>query len=323
MGARTKPIRRYNVSRWARGAALAVRSANKIRRSYTRTTQLRKQTAVRPITGENDITFSYRRKRMPRRRRRGWVKFVRKTQAVIQKQIAPCVEIRHRAETMVSSANKQATSHIHTALGVNGGAHFEDVRSVWQRVQQIATEGGTQNFDHNRFMITGWMLETQVVNESESTAFVDLYYWRSKKLLPSASATTTITSFYGDMAGRMETIYPSGGSALSMTDYGWTPFQAPSAATAITISKKVRVKLAPGGVTQIETRSGKNYRLNYDFQQAYANMYGTCGVFMIGYGTPSITNTAADPVTLRLSTNMNITYRLLKGSVSGAGENAL
>lgn len=259
---------------------------------------------------------------MPARRRRGWVRFQRKTKAVLSKSLAPSFLVLLRGETKTSLSNKQEYYQGHSVLGMASGlTAFQDGRAVLDRVADIAAG---QPYQPDRFIVSGWMCETQVVNNGATTAYIDMYYYRCKKDVP--------VPFFGNSFGSPAAVWdvgnsvmggnaPVGGSTIDKFDYGVTPFNNSFFAKYIQITRKVRVKLGPGGVTQVETRSGKNYFISWEDNSGKAmSKYKTEGIFMVYYGTPAPTiDTVAQPVTLSFSTNVNYTYRMLQAAAVTGG----
>lgn len=292
--------------------------------SRTRTSTSRTSTNPPPITGEHDSRTVYRKRRMPGRRRRRWVSFVRRTQAVISKALSPSFLIRTRAATVTTSANKQNWYQGHCVLGyASADSEFTDVAALRDRVGIIATNGTGTGILPDRFIVTGYMVETQVSNTGTTTAYIDMYYWRTKRNVPSTIKGFTFSSPIAVWQAALQDMQPNVpvlGSTLDPSDYGNTPFQSTNFAKYVSIWKKVRVKLGPGGVTQVEQRSGRNRFINAEFMEPYSLLGGTTeGILMITYGTPSATNQYADPVTLCFSTNVNYTYRVLMAATTTGG----
>lgn len=308
---------------FANGAYQGYQTARAIKRARTNsrtnsTRQLRSDPF--PITGENDASRTYRRKPMPRRKRRAWVKFTKRVGAVQLKNVGSNYLVLTRTQTLTADANKQTATGIHTALGLNSASRFCN-----DMAQISAMAGGVSNQSAypNKFVVSGWMMETQIKNDSASQVYIDLYYWRCTKRVPrvidglDTDASALVTAGLGDLVPAN----PTGGSSLDIADYGVTPFQSPQFYKSCKVYKKLRVKLAVGGVTQIETRSGRNYFRNYGIDEDYGMDRCTEGVLMFTYGTPSATNATSDPVTLRLSTNVNYTYKVLLANRMGGGTN--
>lgn len=312
----------YGPNRYARAAGSLVSTAMRFRGfgSRTGTRSGRKRAAPFPITGESDARAVYRRKRMPAVRRRRWVRFTKRTKAVISKTVAPSFLVRLRGATITSGVNKQEFYQGHNAMGINS-AHtdFQDVLVLLDQVQAL----GGSTFQPDRFLVTGWMCETQVVNSGVTTAYIDMYYYRTKKDVPNpfqGNAFGSPAAVWDVGNGTIQGVHPLGGSTLDKFDYGLTPFNNSIFAKYLQVTRKVRVKLSPGGVTQVETRSGKNYFLAWeDLQGKAMAKWKTEGIFMVFYGTPSALDPVAQPVTLSFSTNVNYTYRLIQSSAVTGG----
>jgi len=319
---RSMPQRR-NIRKYARGLYTAASTGYRIARSYSGTQTKRLDYKPAPITGENDSRRTYTRRPMPRRRKRAWVKFTKKTNAANLKHIGSNFFILTRQDLMASAVNKQATSDIHTCLGLFGSSYCRDIQAIAARVE--ARESPATSARHLKFVITGWMAETQIHNESGETAYVDMYYWKCKKKVPrvvnevpDVSPNIVFEQGLADLA----TNAPLGGSSLNRFDYGVTPFQSPFWSQNITVTRKVRVKLSAGGVTQVETRSGRNYHRFWGHDEDYAMDTCTEGIYMIAYGIPTALAPTAQAISLRLSTNINYTYKVLEGNVMTGATNA-
>ncbi|QDJ95210.1 capsid protein [Capybara virus 2_cap1_255] len=310
----------------ARASGYAVRSAyNSFKsRSANSTNQSRRQlqSAPAPITGFEDARTTYTYKRMPRRKKRAWRKFVKRSRAVTLGLSAPNFLVITRQYNLTSTANKQGYTDIHTVLGCAGSTTCSDIQQLASRVQAVT---GAANIDQ-KFAITGWLAETQVINTSATPVYLDLYYWRCHKAVPNfvAGLPGSVNRLYQqglvDLAGNA----PVGGSTLDGNDYGVTPYQCPLFSGHLKIYRKTRVKLsANGGLTQIETRSGKNYFRNFDVDVNLAMDENTTqGIFMIVYGAPSSMNPTAEATNLYLSTNINYTYKIIQRNIITGGTTA-
>lgn len=262
-----------------------------------------------PLTGENDRGVVYRRKRMPARRRKNWVRFKRKVQSVVLGATAKKYAVLRRPFTILSAANFQNSVQYHTAMGLNGEVDtFNDVSVLFDAaVTENLVDAGLKA--SGKLHISGWMVETQVVNESVTTAYVDMYYWRCKKNVPSTlgGINQILEEGFADMG-------TLGAVPVARETYGVTPFQCNQFTNYIRVWKKVRVKLAAGGVTQVETRSGKNYRKTWGIAEDLAMDRDTEGIYMMFYGTPGVVNQTAEPIRLRFVTNKTYTISWFKDS---------
>jgi len=298
-------------------------------RSGRSSNQSRAKSNPAPVTGESDWRSVYRRRRFPRQRRRRWVSFVRKTQAVIDKSFSPSFFVATRAATVDTTSNHQSTASIHTILGGNNSSVQEgyDIGRIHSLVDNFGSEGQDVEWDPERFRVTGWLAETQIVNASPWTVYVDAYYWRTKRDLPVLSGTDGAS--FGLFLNRQmaDTIpnFPTAGSAVDIDDYGVTPYQNARFAKNFTIYKKTRMKLGGGSTAQIEQRSGRNYFFDWKWDRQRGFRAGvTEGIFFIVYGTPgldeaNVFHDLARPSEVHFASNVNYTYRVVRSAVSTAG----
>jgi len=257
------------------------------------------------IGTQHDVSFVYKKRRMPRRRRRAWVKFTRKVKAVNLKNTAQHHNVFLRNGAFTSVADKQGFVQVHTAMGLNGDADTNDV----SRLLDLAVASARiLKKDAGRIIVSGWMVETQVSNVGTVGGYVDLYYWRCKSKVPAA--LPSVADVWVNGLSDLDTLFPVGGSPLDIQDYGVTPFQSPNFSRLVNVYMKKRIFLAPGGVTQVETRSGKNYYRNYSVDEEYSMDKCTEGILMVTYGTPTVAFPVASPMSLRVSTNKSYTWRI-------------
>lgn len=275
-----------------------------------------------PITGENDWRRVYRRKRMPFRRRRRWVRFKRQVTAVIDKQLASKFNVFTRGENFTSANNQQTVISNHTVLGSNGSSpHTNDISDlvkIAQGTMPLETTDPSTNLDAWRIKVTGWMIESSITNNSDYPIYIDMYYWRTKRDVPSTIGN--ISALFTESLSDVSRNTGVAANALAATDYGVTPFQGTQFAKNVQVWRKQRVKLAAGGTTQIEQRSGKNYMFDFGFCEHYSMIRrGTEGIMMVMYGSPDPTFVLARSASITMSTNVNYTWKvMLSGRISGA-----
>lgn len=272
-----------------------------------------------PITGESDWRRTYRRKRMPRRRRRRWVRFSRKVRHIILKQVAPQFNVVLRQENVTSLSGQQGSSHVHTILGAAGDGFTSDISFLTDRALELAiTNGVSPAKDNLRIHVSGWMAETQITNNLTYPIYVDCYYWKAKRDLPNGinSVESLWEESLADVAAQLASVPPAI-TPLSTNDYGVTPFQGTQFAKTVRVWKKIRVKLAGGSTTQIEQRSGRDYRRSWSFDEHYSLVRNcTEGILFVQYGTPSNSVIEGDGIAratdLSYSTNINYTWRMVQ-----------
>lgn len=299
-----------------------------MRRSFTRTKSSRMSSNPAPITGESDWRKVYTRRPMPRRRRKRWVSFKRKVAHVVQHQVAPKFQVFTRSVSTSAAENTQNVVLLHTVLGGNGSSpETNDVRELVERAQaimppEVVTPASI--LTPWRIHVTGWMIETQVTNRETYPIYIDMYYWRTKKDTPVELAN--VYALWEDSVADVVQNDPSIGGQIAIGDYGVTPFQGVQLAKHIQIWRKQRVKLAGGSTTQVEQRSGRNYRFDYSVVEHYSLLRrATEGILMVFYGSPGIYGVVptlaalSRPAIVDVSTNVNYTWRVISsGKTSGA-----
>lgn len=304
------------VAQWGRaglGAASAAANAYSASRSFTNQRRNVKH-APGPITGESDYRSVYRRKPMPRRRRRRWVRFTRKVKAVAEKQVAPQFQVLRRDVISASSPDAQNATSVFTVLGSNGIAEADDIFDMMTSAFNMAGTTGLTGATvaGTRIHISGWMAECMINNNTTTTTYIDCYYWRAKKDIPVSysSINNLVQTGFAQIA--QTTVGPTTPNALDIQDYGVTPFQCPLFSQAVQVYKKTRIKLGPNGTAQLELRSGKNHYRKWSYDSAYAFLRGVSeGIYFIHYGTPGTGSPGrrSGATNLTFSVNVNYTWR--------------
>lgn len=312
---RGSPYSTKSWSRYGAGIATAAKTGFKAYRNFTKQ-NAGKSSNPGPITGESDWRSVYKRRPYPRGRRRKWVSFVRKTKSVIAKSLAPSFLVRTRTGPVTTVVGKQGWTGIHTILGGYGGTDSTDLSAIQALVGNF-TPAAAVTLDPDRFTVSGYLAETQILNEGTTTVYVDCYYWRCKRNCP-LTVDGIMGAFAQDLSSQVPN-FPSGGSSLDVADYGVTPFQTQGIfPKSVQIWKKTRMKLSPGGTAQLETRSGKNYYRNREYDKYFSLIAGvTHGIMFCQYGVPTAGGVSA--TSLRYLTNVNYTYRVQQVSTSTGG----
>lgn len=283
--------------------------------SNTETKKLR--SAPFPITGENDAKGLYRYKRMPRWKRKPWRRFKKKVQHVVSGMMGSKFTIIRRTVRGTITPNAQGVFITHNAMSLNGtDQSFRDLSYLFTSADTTNPE--SENKRSMKLIVSGWLCETQIRNTHESnTCYVDMYYYRFKKAVPAGQGNpydiwlNAATNDVDPVTGNPKPLPAA---------YGMTPYQTPGFGQMIRIWKKVRVKIAPGGVAQVETRSGKNYYRQWTTDEEYCGDKCTEGIMFVVYG--AVTNGAAPeysgPASVQFSTNVNYTWKYVENNIYNA-----
>lgn len=297
----------------------------------------RAKSTPRATTFQNDVSLSYRRRPMPRVRKRRYMSFVRRTKAIIAKSVAASFLLVNRYQNAPSAVNKQWNydGHIvnfaHLQLGAVMPAleNPDDILKIHARVVANAADA----YASDRFVITGWTATTVVTNTwvsaTEPTGtIVEAYYWRAKRDAPLEfmDPTTDYSSTFGGIwtasTRFLVPSVPSGGSSLEVADLGLTPFQGSVLAKYITIYKKTRTMIDGGKTAVFEQRSSKDTYINMPQIKSNGLLGGkTEGIFFVYRGVPNGFGQAR-AAQMSFSTSIGYTYRLLQLATSFGGENA-
>lgn len=274
-----------------------------------------RQSAPGPITGETDWRTTYRRKPFPRRRKKRWIKFSKRVKAVIGKGQASKFAVLTSYLSSSANVNLQNYNANHTVLGSNGSTNVcDDLSVLFTEALKYAQESNPAVTRASlKLLVTGWMCETQIKNNSDtSTCYVDMYYWKCKRDVGQSVSCDDVGQLWTTGFTDIRFMGGVGQTSLSTGDYGVTPFQCPLFTKHVKVYKKTRVKLGPGGTCQIETRSGKNYMRSWSIDQRKTMLANvTEGVFFIHYGIPAAPSTLCTASEIICSTNKNITWKVV------------
>jgi len=315
-----------------------VQAGVKAYRSFNKWSQSRgkEKHAPAPITGESDFRNVYKRKPMPARRRKRWVRFTRQVNHVVEKAVQPNYLVITEAYVMgTATAGKQSAGWA-SLYGVNSttdNVDFIDIRRIFQRAAGVSGASATEM--NRRAHISGALMEVSLYNNAITTCYVDCYYWRCKRDCATEGTVPAGPGGIGYNLGDVNDLVtaglsqltaniPAGGSTLDIGDYGVTPFQSPVFSRHCQVWKKTRIKLAPGGTAQLELRDGKNYWLNWQYVVNFLmRRRMTQGIYFIVYGAPVAPGFASSASSVNISVNKNYTWRRVQDSLSTGGATQL
>lgn len=199
-------------------------------RSYTMTKRKRARSGL-GVTTQHDKQVVYRKRRMPRRRRRGWKRFARKVNAVSEKDLGSRTVLRNDLVNITTNMDTAAES-AHTRWyfmlygATSGTAYYNDLSEIGQDTD-LGTTGKAifksgvldLTFRNNSFRAVGSVnppitLEVDVYELSVGTVLGDNAANLGQVMSEGSTETATI---------------PGQSTALVGTQRGWTPWDFPSA----------------------------------------------------------------------------------------------
>lgn len=249
-------------------------------KSLSKTKYKRKGTSGIVTTTQYDAKTQYIKKRMPRRQRARWKKFVYKTRAVTNKSKGTKTVVQNSSCTAgtFSTAQNWCAAHLYAkgnAVGIGYESGNNDISNI---------ENGDANIEGNtKVMFKSAVLDITLRNVSTTYGMecdiYDMVYGRD-------SRSPSLGDLFTAAQNVTPTITPDGGWAynnpLTITSRGTTPFDLPELIknNKIKILSKRKVFLPAGATTTYQIRDPKNRILKgLDWQDN------------VGYIIPGVTRT--------------------------------
>lgn len=195
----------------------------------------------------------YKKKRMPRRKRKQWVKFTKKVRAVFNKEMSCQTILRREVGTASAAINTQNffNAMLFPADGVV--ASMNDLVEIKKSLAGTAAVG-----DKSKFRIESGVLDLaiQAKATNTNTLYADVYSIVARKDLPS-SMYTSPTNMFANLTSE-STVDLEGDTRIAPTDIGSTPFSMPLFCQYWKILSKKTITMTPGQVAEMQLRDSKN-----------------------------------------------------------------
>lgn len=234
-------------------------------RSSSRTQNSRKQGgAARITTQQFDVKRVYRRKRMPRRKRRRWVRFKRKVDAVQFSGLGMQSVVFNSADYITAAVGAQGVGSVclYGLRGVSGtGGGVLMGQNDLYMIKSNAGYTNTQKIAFRSAVLDITCKNEPIDSEDSGTQLeVDLYEYVWRKGRPMESQSTA----YGSGLSALQTGFtdqPTLGSAaaLAVTTRGVTPFQCPEGMSYLKILKKTKFFVPVAGTFTYQLRQPRNF----------------------------------------------------------------
>lgn len=246
-----------NAFRKAGRFAIAAAQAYKRSRSYTKTQNSKKVTAGVGITRQHDAQVVYRKRYMPKYKKRPWAKFVKKVKAVQLSSLGKRTFVLNDTDTLANVANQQ-TWNLHLLYGKNGdttGTSSYGIADLRRVTDSFAGTSLATTNNNYKIQFHSAILDITIQN-SDATAIVecDVYHVKFWKSPPDLRPSSSV--------GKAENATSTGtlGSSLELTDRGVTPFDLPMflSNTGCKILKKTKYFIAPTDCVTYQIRDARN-----------------------------------------------------------------
>lgn len=270
---------RSNIQNMARRG---IRSARRFVRSR-RTNNLRGRNATRNftsgsgVTGQYDRTRQYRKKYMPRRKKRIWKRWIRRVNAINEKELGSRTYL---VNNQIQCTLTDSTKHICLTLALYGSGSsspwLNDLRNVHnlENSGDPTQAGGDMTFETTKYLFQSGILDITVRNTSglkiqetpvEYTIAgkmeVDVYEMIVKRKMNELSGTQeTLSAVFNN--GFTNTLDLGGvAPGIEIDKRGATPWDATYALSrwGVRILKKTKYFLEPGGTFTYQMRDPKRH----------------------------------------------------------------
>lgn len=270
-----------------------------------------KQKTITPpvLSAQYDQSRRYRYKRMPRRKRRIWKRFVNKVNHVSLQQ-QPLQIYTKTVHNALSTAAGNGGYAGYMIGGVQVGNN-DELLQIFKNAYNLLSAAACAGY---RIYVKSICLDMILSNTGTSTIIADVYRLRCRKDYSTASQVDTqFTAAIGEIAA------PSGGGTVATTDPAITPFDVPNFCSYWKILEKREVIIGAGSVSTFQMRKpmnkhleGKELATSTQAIPGYTEAY-----FVTWHGAPNATTFAATGMTL--STTLTLHYAIPPGKTAEAG----
>lgn len=228
------------------------------------------------VTYQHDTKRMYTRKRMPYKKRKRWVGFVKKVRAVEFGDHACNHVVRSYSSgniTITPSTTPNQGVQNMTNVGLYGINNESEDFSIKGDLVDIWEEWCGQNQGikmlSQKMAFTTAVADIYITNTGNTTLIVDVYESYCRKDMTYAAATglfdtVGLQNFPNDKAGE---------SALQNTQFGVTPFQLPNYTTFFKIANKTKHVISPGNVITWQCRDTRNRVIKGEHISPYYQPY--------------------------------------------------
>lgn len=264
----------------------------------------RQQNTERQVTNQYDLSTTYRRRRMPRRKKRRWVRTVRRHARLNDLSLGTRnLVFNYDGAVTATSANQSHTTFCLYGLhGTSNQRGLNDISRVVGTESTADDQGVTAGAKDKKIHFKSAVLDATFVNQADTAVELDMYYF---VCIRDTVSSTDYSDLLADYIGQGSLIN-STGTSMTMAKLGVTPFDVGNASKFIKIYKVKKVILGVGQMTSFMIRSPKDKYLNTSTVDLESGCFGkkgfTQGVFVIGKGAPAATT--------GIATDINFSYHM-------------
>lgn len=225
-------------------------------------------------TKQYDVTTQYRKRSMPRFKKKAWGRFVRRVTAVGIKNAGLKTVIFNNRLVSTSSAGYQGVFSV-CLYGVNGTdvanstLGYRDLFAVFNNEPAIVKTAAPGSVPLNGVLNFGsGILDITLRNLGEQDAEVDVYYgyhWKDTTLTNPRNGSNTRNLIEDFTNGGYNQEIAAGNSTINLGERGATPFDLSSglSSSGFKVLKKQKILMEPGKSVFIQHKDPKNHRLDW------------------------------------------------------------
>lgn len=283
---RARLLGQYGTNPYMRAAigtgALVARAAPYAKKAFSaiRTlTQKRSTIEPAPNTFQNDAQMRYRKKRMPKRKRRRWVRFVKRVRHVDLAMQPLQIYTKEGTVNLTSAANQgQVWSRM---LGGMTVANNDEILQVFKSAYNLSTEASCAPY---KIYLKSICMDVQMTNTGSYPIIVDMYTLVCRKTWDTAE---DIGASFVNALGEIQA--PAGGGSLTSSKTALTLFDAPNFCEFWRIQSKKEFIIGGSNTITVQLRNPANRY--FDGKEIISNAQAKPGFtkafFFMWHGQPS------------------------------------
>lgn len=267
------------------------------------------------VTSQYDKTTVYSKKKMPWKKRKRWVGFVKKVRAAMLKDVGTKTVLRNGQMTQTFATDGQGVLAA-TIYGFDGSASTavqqgqDDVKKIFQNDAELSDATATALFMSGILDLTMTNTSTTISNQNTGLE-VDVYDIVYRRDLDAADPINWINSC-STATGTINAL----NAGITIGDRGATLFEFPDAAAkGLKILKKKKYFLGTGQTATYQLRDSRNRSFRSDIVDTSDNNFvykgATRTLFIIVKGVPTATPTEVTKV-LQVGVTRKYAYKIVQ-----------
>lgn len=283
------------------------------RGGYSTTTSRKKQKSGIQYTVQKDSRVQYRKKSMPRRKKRAWKKFVKKSLAASLKLVGTNTHLKNTQRTSgtIGTGQGYISCHLYGLKGTDtGNTTFGEMG--WNDIEEVDS-ADSRITDSHKVLFSSAVLDATLRNSGDVDLEVDIY----ELSYGDGINVNNLHSLLG-AAQNNTPVIPGSLSGINLTSRGATLFDLPQAIKygKIKIWKKTKVFLPVNETTNYQIRDPRNHLYSMDKLASFtSNGYiqkGLTKTILIVY--KNVVGTAIEGISMSVGCTRKYCYKIYEDS---------